>query len=150
MKSKCEITIKGTKFVIDYANNNLKQRTITVNDKKVNLGDWISRQRMLKRNNELGTKKIGLLNDIEMEWELKNNEELDLRLIIKALTMTFNQDDVYVSCNCPDFFYRFGYYATLNKINSGEPQLIPSKETNPDDDLGPACKHTLLVLANTT
>ncbi len=81
---------------------------------------------------------------------LKNNQELDLRLMIKALTMTFNQDDVYVSCNCPDFFYRFGYYATLNKINSGEPQLIPSKETNPEDDLGPACKHTLLVLANTT
>lgn len=34
-KAKCEITIKGTKFVIDYENNNLKQRTITVNDKKV-------------------------------------------------------------------------------------------------------------------
>jgi hypothetical protein len=28
--------------------------------------------------------------------------------------------------------------------------LIPSDETNPKDDLGPACKHVLLVLSNTS
>lgn len=48
---------------------------ITVNGKNVNLGDWIARQRELMRSNKLGTKKIELLNDIEMEWELKNNDE---------------------------------------------------------------------------
>lgn len=46
--------------------------------------------------------------------------------------------------------YRFGYYATVNKFNEGEPQLIPSKQTNPDDELGSACKHVLLVLSNTS
>lgn len=74
--------------------------------------------------------------------------------------------------NCKDFFYRFGYYATKNqfdnyaltgkktkwkdknpgKINySGvsDPQLIPSNITNPNDTLGSACKHVLLVLSNT-
>ncbi len=52
--------------------------------------------------------------------------------------------------NCSDFFYRFGYWATVNNINSGEPQLIPSDETNPNNDLGPGCKHVMLVLSNTS
>ncbi len=52
--------------------------------------------------------------------------------------------------NCSDFFYRFGYWATINNINSGEPQLIPSDETNPNNDLGPGCKHVMLVLSNTS
>ena len=38
----------------------------------------------------------------------------------------------------------------MNNIISGDVQLIPSDETNPRDDLGPACKHVLLVLSNTS
>lgn len=80
----------------------------------------------------------------------RNNNQLDLRIVIKALIIAFNKNDVYIRCTCPDFFYRFGYWATKNKIITGDVQLIPSDETNPKDDLGPACKHTLLVLANTS
>ena len=90
----------------------------------------------------------GLLDIIKSD--LKRGEEFDLRLVIKDLVKAFNKDDVYVGCSCPDFFYRFGYYATVNKFNSDQPQLIPSKETNPDDSLGSACKHVLLVLTNTS
>ena len=50
--------------------------------------------------------------------------------------------------NCPDFHYRFGYWATRNKITSGEPENRPSNITNPRDDLGSGCKHILLVLNN--
>lgn len=78
----------------------------------------------------------------------KNNNELDLRSVTKALIIGFNKDDVYVSCNCPDFFYRFGYWATRNKINSGDDENRPSNITNPRDTLGSACKHVLLVLSN--
>ena len=49
--------------------------------------------------------------------------------------------------NC-DFRYRFGYWATRNNIDSGVPELRPSKITNPHDTLGSACKHVLLVLNN--
>lgn len=108
-----------------------------------------------------------------LQDELKrNNDRLDLRTITRALLTGFNKGNVYINCNCPDFFYRFGYYATKNqfdnyaltgkktkwkdknpgKINySGvsDPQLIPSNITNPNDTLGSACKHVLLVLSNT-
>lgn len=50
--------------------------------------------------------------------------------------------------NCPDFFYRFGYWTTKTDINSGEPQNIPSNITNPNNTLGSACKHVLLALNN--
>lgn len=50
--------------------------------------------------------------------------------------------------NCPDFHYRFGYWATRNKINSGVSETRPSKITNPTDSLGSGCKHILLVLNN--
>ena len=89
----------------------------------------------------------GFLNNIHRE--LAHNDELSLRLVIRALNDCFNRDDVYVFCTCPDFKYRYQYWATQNKYNSGEPQ--PSngmRIRNPDDKLGSACKHTLLVLNN--
>lgn len=76
--------------------------------------------------------------------------ELDLRIVIKAIVNCFNKEDVYVRCTCPDFQYRFSFFATVGKFIDGEPQLIPSDETNPDNKLGPACKHVILVLTNTS
>lgn len=79
---------------------------------------------------------------------LKDRTDIQLRDLVKAMLDAFNKNDVYVRCTCPDFFYRFGYYATVNNIITGQPQLIPSKITNPNDTLGSACKHVLLVLSN--
>ena len=73
---------------------------------------------------------------------------LNLRNITRALVTGFNKDDVYIFCSCPDFHYRFGYWATRNKLNSGEAEDRPSDITNPDDSLGSGCKHILLVLSN--
>ena len=78
-----------------------------------------------------------------------NNGKLDLRVVLRALMTGFNKEDVYIGCDCPDFFYRYGYYATKNNISSLAPQNIPSDITNPDDSLGSGCKHVLLVLSNT-
>ena len=77
-------------------------------------------------------------------------QELNFRDISRAAIIGFNRDDVFIHCSCPDFKYRFNYYATLNDINSGTPETRPSKITNPDDSLGSACKHVLLVLNNTS
>lgn len=90
----------------------------------------------------------GVLDKLRQELSENNSQDIDLRKIIRALITAFNNNDVYVKCDCPDFKFRFGYYATVNKFNEGEPQLIPSKQTNPDDKLGSACKHVLLVLSN--
>lgn len=75
---------------------------------------------------------------------------LNLKAVTRALINGFNKDDVYIKCSCPDWQYRYAYYATKNNINSGDPETRPSDITNPDDKLGSACKHVLLVLSNTS
>ena len=52
--------------------------------------------------------------------------------------------------NCPDFHYRIGYWASVNDLIVGDKETRPSDITNPDNKLGPACKHICLVLQNTT
>lgn len=86
-----------------------------------------------------------LLDQIE-----KQDGKLDLKAVTRALVNGFNKDDVYIHCSCPDWKYRFNYFATRNQINSGEAENRPSDITNPNDTLGSACKHVLLVLSNTS
>lgn len=79
------------------------------------------------------------------------NGKLDFKAVTRALILGFNKDDVYIKCSCPDARYRFSYWQTRNGIISGdEPENRPSNITNPDDKLGSACKHVLLVLSNTS
>lgn len=82
--------------------------------------------------------------------QLKDKEEFEFRDIAKACIIGFNKGDVYINCSCPDFYYRFGFWTTRNKVNSGAPENRPSKITNPNDTLGSGCKHILLVLNNTS
>lgn len=100
-------------------------------------------------DNYVVTLKFGGFLETLRDILKRQDNILDLRAIIRALIDSFNRENVYISCSCKDFFYRFGYWATVTNINSGEPQLIPSDTTNPKNDLGPGCKHIMLVLANT-
>lgn len=92
----------------------------------------------------------GLLDILHENIKRTGSEELDLRVVIRSLIQCFNSDNVYIGCSCPDFHYRFGYYATLNDYTSLSPENRPSDITNPNDDKGSACKHILLVLSNTS
>lgn len=89
----------------------------------------------------------GFLDNLHRELD-RNNDELNLRVVSRALSSSFNSDNVYIFCNCPDWKYRMGYFATKNSITSGDPELRPSKITNPNDTKGPGCKHSLLVISN--
>lgn len=82
--------------------------------------------------------------------QIGDKDTIDFRDISRAAIIGFNKDDVFINCTCPDWQYRFAYYATRNDINSGAPETRPSDITNPDDSLGSACKHVLLVLNNTS
>lgn len=86
--------------------------------------------------------------DILYDMLQKNNNVLNLKVIIQSLITGFNRDDVYIDCSCPDFRYRYKYWATKNNFNSGEEENRPSDITNPEDKLGSGCKHILLVLSN--
>lgn len=76
-------------------------------------------------------------------------EKLELRLVVKALVSNFNNKDVFINCGCPDFQYRFNFWSTVNRFNANNPEMRPSKITNPDDNLGSTCKHGQLILNNT-
>lgn len=91
----------------------------------------------------------GILDSLHTELN-RNNNMLTLRLVMRALVTAFNRDNVFISCSCPDFRYRYGFWATKNNINSGEAEVRPSDITNPNDTKGSACKHVLLVLSNTS
>lgn len=101
-------------------------------------------------NNYVVTIKFGgILNHLQKRVK-QNNGEFTLKVVIQSLVDSFNSDDVYIRCDCKDFYYRMGYYASVNNIIVGQKQTIPSKITNPNDKLGPGCKHVLCVLANTS
>lgn len=87
----------------------------------------------------------------ELHRELKRaNEILSLRVVIRALLNAFNSDNVYIKCSCPDFTYRHAFWASRNNIIVGDKENRPSDITNPDNDLGPGCKHIMLVISNTS
>ena len=91
----------------------------------------------------------GFLDSLHRELK-KNNDTLNLRVVSRALTSAFNSDNVYVHCSCPDWQYRFSYWATKNSITSGQAELRPANITNPGDTKGSGCKHVMLVLSNTS
>ncbi len=96
------------------------------------------------------TVKISFGGFLDILRDLLNDDvnNLNLRNITRALITGFNKDDVYIFCSCPDYDYRFGYWATKNQLTSGEPENRPSNITNPNDTLGSGCKQILLVLSN--
>ena len=63
---------------------------------------------------------------------------------------SFNSDNVYIRCNCPDFQYRHAFWASKNNIIVGDKETRPSDKTNPNNKLGSGCKHIMLVISNTS
>lgn len=92
-------------------------------------------------------KFAGVLDEIQRAVKANNNQ-LSLKLIVQSLVRTFNNDDVFIDCNCPDSRYRQRYWQSKNGYNAGPRELRPSDVTNPNDTKGAGCKHVLLVLSN--
>lgn len=88
----------------------------------------------------------------EIQKNIKNNNnKLEFRTIIQALTKVFNTTDVYVKCTCPDFKYRFAHWNILKNVSVDDSASDPGPGkgvANPNDDKGRGCKHILLVLSN--
>lgn len=88
-----------------------------------------------------------ILNRIKTKV-VQNRNKLDLKCIYDSLVEALNSSDIKVSCSCPDFTYRFKVWATKNNYNAGEAENREAKITNPNDNLGSACKHILNILNN--
>lgn len=89
----------------------------------------------------------GFLDEIRNQLK-RNNNKLELKIILKALTSSFDKENVYIRCTCPDFQYRFSFWLTMSDVIVGAPENRPSKITNPKNTLGSGCKHLMLVLSN--
>lgn len=88
----------------------------------------------------------------EVQKNIKNNNNrLEYRTIIQALTKIFNTSDVYIKCTCPDAKYRFAHWNILKNVSVDDSAADPGPGkgiANPNDNMGRGCKHMLLVLAN--
>lgn len=70
-------------------------------------------------------------------------------VVQEALSRALDTEDLYVSCSCADFKYRFRYYATQKDYLFGKPaenRHPKFKKTNMDDEKGYVCKHLLAAL----
>lgn len=90
----------------------------------------------------------GFLTSLQGYLEKMQSEDINFRAVSRALSDSFNHNDVYVHCSCPDATYRQNYWQTMNNISSGDPENRPSDITNPNDTKGAGCKHVMLVLSN--
>ena len=93
---------------------------------------------------------VGTLDALHNFLKTSNSDLVDRKLITKALLRAFNNDDVYINCQCPDFRYRHKYWATRNNILIGTAENRPSNITNPNDTKGPGCKHIALALSDSS
>ena len=88
----------------------------------------------------------------ELQKNIKNNNnKLEFKSVVQALTKVFNSSDIYVKCTCSDFKYRFAHHLIVNNISVDDSSKDPGPGkgiANPKDDKGRGCKHILLVLAN--
>ena len=93
----------------------------------------------------------GFLDELHNQLK-QTNGELNLRAITRALVKAFNSENVFVRCDCPDFKYRFAYWATKNGYIAGEGEDRPNRfdRTNKSDKMGGTCKHIAIALANTS
>lgn len=90
---------------------------------------------------------INILNRLKNNV-VKDKNKLTIKCIYDALVEALNSSDVKVDCSCEDFIYRFKVWATKNNYNTGKKEDREAKITNPNDNLGAACKHILNVLNN--
>ena len=89
----------------------------------------------------------GILDSINRE--LKNNSwTFEYKVVYRAIIDAINKQDIYISCTCPDWKYRMAYWSSKGRYNSGHPQVVPARITNPNDSQGAGCKHVMKVLAD--
>ena len=92
----------------------------------------------------------GVIGEVQKNIK-NNNNKLEYRTVIQALTKVFNTTDVYIKCTCPDAKYRFAHWNILKNVSVDDSASDPGPGkgiANPNDDMGRGCKHMLLVLAN--
>ena len=88
----------------------------------------------------------GILKIVQDEMDRTGKDLPDRQLVYNALRKAVDESNMYVNCTCPDFKYRYAYWATVGDYKYGTPETRPAKVRNPDNN-GAACKHVTAALA---
>ena len=73
-------------------------------------------------------------------------KRITLNMVAEALSKSLDNEDLYVDCSCPDFKYRFAFWATQADCKYGLQQNTPPKVRNVNNNKGYVCKHLLALL----
>lgn len=80
-------------------------------------------------------------------WNGKNRwKRIDLKLLTTCLSHALDEEDLYLSCTCDDFRYRFDYWLSQAGGKYGQLQNKPPKVRNVKNNKGYVCKHLLSSL----
>jgi hypothetical protein len=90
----------------------------------------------------------GLIDEMKRVLKKQPQPNVTLQTVIQAVSAAYDKNDIYVDCSCPDFIYRYSFWATKYGYKSGKPENRPTKITNPNDKKGSVCKHLLALLSN--
>lgn len=84
---------------------------------------------------------------LDIAWS-QPKPNVTLQTVTRAITKAIDNSDIQVYCSCPDFKYRYAYWATEHGYMIGEPETRPAKIRNPNDNIGSFCKHLTMLLSN--
>jgi hypothetical protein len=81
-------------------------------------------------------------------WSGKNRwKRINLKLLTTCLSQALDEEDLYLSCTCDDFKYRFDYWLSMKyDAKYGPKQTTKPKVRNVNDNKGFVCKHLLSSL----
>lgn len=114
------------------------------------LSNWLVITTNISGNGSTYTDSIAFKNVMTDLIEVAKNDlkhYVNSKLIIKSIKRSLDNQDIYISCNCDDFIYRFDYWATQGKFKWGKLQNSNGKGIrNPHNDKGSMCKHLYALL----
>lgn len=84
---------------------------------------------------------------VQLYAEQQPNNQVNTRVVTKALMDAIDAMDIKVQCTCPDAQYRFNYKQSKLGAKYGKQETRPAKITNPHD-YGFLCKHLIAMLSN--
>lgn len=114
------------------------------------LSDWLVITTNISGNSHTYTDSIAFKNvmtDLIELAKVDSKHYVNSKLIIRSIKRSLDKQDIYISCDCDDFKFRYDYWATQGKFKWGKLQNSNGKGIrNPHNDMGCMCKHLYALL----
>ena len=130
----------------------------SINDIKIDaeafVNDWLVITTTISGNGSSYTDSIAfknVVNDLVSLAKTDSSHYVNSKLIIRSIKRSLDKQDIYISCNCPDFTFTYDYWSTKDKFKWGKLQNSNGQGIrNPNNDKGSMCKHLYALLRSNT